>query len=345
MPLAGAENTGPAAEVGRELWLRADAHFGVIPPRARGRERARKNLTSVSGTTAAHPAGRLRHRLRAAAGTHYARRVQTFAGKRVLITGGASGIGRAIAERLVKEDAELLLVDVNAAGLAATAEALGRGGARVRTYQLDITDASRIQGLRDEIHRDGGPIDVLVNNAGLVFGGAFLDVPVERHFTTYRVNTLGLVAMTHAFLPDLLTRPDAHVVNVASASGYVGLPFGATYASSKWAVLGFTESLALELELLGHRHVHVTVICPSYVATGLFDGVAAPRTTRLLTPEHIADLTVRATLANERVVRTPLLVKLSPFLRGILPLPLFNRIASLLGVNTSMMHWRGRPPS
>lgn len=271
--------------------------------------------------------------------------MRTLAGKRLLVTGGASGIGRAIAERAAKEGAELLLVDLNAAALATTAEALARGGARVRTYTLDVTDVSRIAGLHDEIVRDGGPIDVLVNNAGLVFGGAFLDVPVERHLTTYRVNTLGLVAMTHAFLPDLLGRPDAHVVNVASASGYIGLPFGATYASSKWAVVGFTESLALELEVQGHRHVHVTAICPSYVSTGLFDGVKAPTMTRLLTPERIADLTVRAVLANRRVVRVPWLANVTPFLRGVLPLPLFNRIAGVFGVNTSMMHWRGRPPA
>jgi short-subunit dehydrogenase len=271
--------------------------------------------------------------------------MRTLAGKRVLVTGGASGIGRAIAERLAKEGAELLLVDVNATALTTAAEALARGGARVHAYPLDITDVSRIVGLRDEVHRDGGPVDVLVNNAGLVFGGAFLDVPVERHLTTYRVNTLGLVAMTHAFLPDLLTRPDAHVVNVASASSYVGLPYGATYASSKWAVLGFTESLALELEVQGHRHVHVTAICPSFVATGLFEGVTAPRTTKLLRPERIADLTVRAMLANRRVVRTPFLAWMTPFLRGVLPYPVFARVARVFGVNTSMLHWRGRPPA
>jgi hypothetical protein len=90
--------------------------------------------------------------------------------------------------------------------------------------------------------------------------------------------------------------------------------------------------------------VHVTAVCPSFVATGLFEGVAAPRTTKLLTADRIADLTVRAVLANRRVVRTPLLVQLTPFLKGILPWPVFNRIANLLGVNTSMLHWRGRPP-
>ena len=268
--------------------------------------------------------------------------MQTLRGKRVLVTGGASGIGKALATRLAEEGAELLLVDVNESLLAATAAELAGRGARVRTYVLDVTDVSRVTGVCEAVHRDGGPIDVLVNNAGLVFGGAFLDVPLERHLTTYRVNTLGLVAMTHAFLPDLIAGRDGHVVNVASASGFIGLPFGATYASSKWAVLGFSESLALELELQGHRHVHVTAICPSYVATGLFDGAKAPRTTRLLTPERVADLTVRAILRNRAVVRTPWLVQTTPFLKGVLPQRLFYRMAALLRVNTSMLEWRGR---
>jgi short-subunit dehydrogenase len=268
--------------------------------------------------------------------------MRTLAGKRVLVTGAASGIGKALAARLAAERAELLLVDLNEPLLQATAAELAARGAQARPYVLDVTDASRITGLREAIHRDGGPIDVLVNNAGLVFGGAFLDVPIEKHLTTYRVNTLGLMAMTHAFLPDLIAGPDGHVVNVASASSFIGLPFGATYASSKWAVLGFSESLALELELLGHHHVHVTAVCPSYVSTGLFDGVQVPRFTRLLTAQRVAELTVRAVLRNRPMMRTPWLVQVTPGLKGLMPFRLFYRMAGLLRVNTSMLHWRGR---
>jgi all-trans-retinol dehydrogenase (NAD+) len=271
--------------------------------------------------------------------------VQTLRGKRVLVTGGASGIGRKLAERIARDGGELVLVDVNGKLLAETADALRAGGARVQSYECDLTDPSRIQGLREAVLRDGGPIDVLVNNAGVVFGGAFLDVPVERHLTTYRVNTIGLVAMTHAFLPDLLGRPEAHVVNIASASGYIGLPFGTTYASSKWAVIGFSESLALELELQGRTHVHVTTVCPSYVSTGLFDGARAPFMTRLLTPDRVAELTVRGILANKPVVRMPWLVRFTPAMKGLLPIRAFNRVAGWLGVNTSMMQWKGRPPA
>lgn len=270
--------------------------------------------------------------------------MRTLAGKRVLVTGGASGIGRAIAERMAAEGALLELVDRAEKPLLDAAEALRARGVSVRTHVADVTDAAQIAALRDAIHADGGRVDVLVNNAGLVFGGAFLDVPLERHVTTYRVNVIGLVAMTHAFLPDLLVGDDGHVVNVASASGFIGLPYGTTYASSKWAVLGFSESLALELELEGRRHVHVTAVCPSYVATGLFDGARPPRGTRLLTPERVAERTVAAVLANRPRVSMPWLARLTPLLKGVTPIRVFNRVAGLLGVNTSMHEWRGRPP-
>jgi short-subunit dehydrogenase len=269
--------------------------------------------------------------------------VKTLKDKRVLITGGASGIGKAIAERFAAEGARLVLADLNEKQLAETAAGLAEHGAQVESHVMDVTDAAQIAAVRDKMNREGGPLDVLVNNAGIVFGGTFLDVPLERHFTTYRVNVLGLVAVSHAFLPDLISRPDAHVVNVASAAGFIGLPYGATYASSKWAVVGFSESLALELELQGQRHVHVTAVCPSLVATGLFSGARPPRLTRFLIAEDVAEHTLRGVLANKPFVRLPWLVSVTPVLKGILPFRVFNRIAAMLRVNTSMEEWRGRP--
>ena len=268
--------------------------------------------------------------------------MRTLRDKRVLITGGAAGIGRAIAGEFARQGAELVLADMNGEQLRVAADAIGRTGVTVRPYTLDVTDAAAVASFRDRLHADAGRIDVLVNNAGIVHGGPFLEVPVERHLATYRVNVLGLVAVTHAFLPDLIAGADTHLVNIASASGYIGLPHGATYASSKWAVIGFSESLQLELELHDHRHVHLTTVCPSYVTTGLFDGARAALTTRLLLPERLAAQITRAVLANRRVVRTPWLVKVTPFLKGVLPFRLFYATAALLGVNTSMLQWRGR---
>ena len=268
--------------------------------------------------------------------------MRTLNGKRVLITGSASGIGKSIAKRFAAEGAHLILVDLNEVQLQETAKELGQAGARVQAYRVDVTDVAGIVALRERVNAEGGPIDVLVNNAGLVFGGPFLELPLDKHLTTYRVNTMGPVAFTHVFLPDLIARQDAHVVNVASASGYIGLPYGSTYASSKWAVIGFTESLDLELDMLGHRHVHVTMVCPSYVSTGLFDGVKPPLLTSMLTPDKLANMVARAVLSNKKKVLAPWLVKITPPLKGILPAALFNMISGTLGATSSMTKWKGR---
>jgi short-subunit dehydrogenase len=267
--------------------------------------------------------------------------MKDLAGKRVLITGAARGIGRAIAVRLARERAEVVLTDLDPEALPAAAEAVRAAGGEVRTYVLDVADVDGIEAFRERLREEAGPVDVLVNNAGLVFGGALLDLPWERHLLTYRVNLLGLVAVTRAFLPDLIARPRAHLVNVASASGLIGLPYGSTYASSKWGVIGFSESVRLELRELGHRHVGVSVICPSYVATGLFDGARPPFTTRMLTPERVADLTVRAVLRNRVWVLAPWLVKITPAATALLPSWLGDRVSRWLGVTSGMAGWRG----
>ena len=265
-------------------------------------------------------------------------------GKRVLITGGARGIGRAIALEMAGAGCDLVLGDLDAAGLDEAAEAVRARGGKARGYALDVTNTASIAATRRKILDDDGPIDVLVNNAGVVFGGPFLDVPLDRHVLTYRVNVEGVVAMTHAFLPDLLGRPEGHVVNVASASGLLPLPRGATYASSKWAVIGFSESLSQEMA--GQRvHVGVTTVCPSYVSTGMFDGVPAPLLTPILTPERLARKIVAAVRSGKRMVLEPWMVKTVPLLKGILPGPAFDAVAGIFGVTTGMAAWKGRTSS
>ena len=268
--------------------------------------------------------------------------MKNLEGKRILVTGGAMGIGRAIAERFAREGAELLLADLNEAALPEAAGAVEAAGGKARTYRVDVTDPDSVAALRRQVLDDGGPIDVLVNSAGLVFGGAFLDVPLERHHLTYRVNVEGIVNLTHAFLPDLIERPEASLVNIASASGYIGLPHGSTYASSKWAVIGLSESIRLELEIQGRRHVGVTTVCPSYVTTGLFEGARAPFLTPLLTPERLADLVARGVRRKRTIVRAPWIVHTLPLMRGLLPVRLFDRVVGAFGVNRSMLDWKGR---
>jgi short-subunit dehydrogenase len=267
--------------------------------------------------------------------------MRDISGKRVLITGGAGGLGHAIARRFAAEGAELVLTDVVTATLDDMVADFERRGVACRGYVVDVTDVAAIAELRERVHADAGPVHVLVNNAGIVHGGAFVEVPVEKHLRTYRVNVEGVVAMTHAFLPDLVAADEGHLVNVASASGFVGLPFGSTYASSKWAVIGLSESLRLEMKKLGHRHVGVTSVCPSYVDTGMFAGVKPPKLTRFLTPDVVAERVVEAVRRNRPFVLEPWLVKLTPFLVNTLPQPVADAVSDAFGATTGMKTWRG----
>ncbi len=267
--------------------------------------------------------------------------VRTLQDRRVLITGGASGIGRAMAESFGAAGAQLVLGDLDDDALARTAQALRARGLRVDIARFDVTDPADVAAARERINGAGGPIDVLVNNAGTVFGGTFLDVPLHRHLQTYRVNTLGPVIVTHAFLPDLLARPDAHVVNIASLAGLGPGARATTYASSKWAVIGFSESLEVELRAQGHRHVHVTTVCPGVVATDLFSGTRPLRLTRTLTPGQVAQRVVAGVLADKPTVRTPWLVALVPTLRGVLPHRAFLALSDAFGGTSAMADWDG----
>ena len=268
--------------------------------------------------------------------------MRTLVDKRVLITGGASGIGYAMAQRFGAQGARLVLTDINEPQLAQAATRLRDAGREVAQYRLDVTDPEDVARARDRINADGGPIDVLVNNAGIVFGGYLLDVPLERHLTTLNVNLLGPVILTHTFLPDLIARPDAHLVTIASLAGYGGAPGGSTYGASKWGVIGFSESIELELAKQGHTHVHVTTVCPGVVSTGLFEGARPLRLTSILTPDDVAEAVVRGVLHDRGYVRTPWLVKVAPVLRGVLPHRTFNAVNAFFGGTTTMDAWTGR---
>ncbi|NOX56219.1 MAG: SDR family NAD(P)-dependent oxidoreductase [Planctomycetes bacterium] len=267
--------------------------------------------------------------------------MRNLAERRVLITGAGRGVGRALAQAFAEHGAEVVVTDVDPQAAAETVTALSRAGANCCGYPMDVTDRDSVRDVRQRLHQARGPIQVLVNNAGVVYGGPLLDVPWEHHRRTFLVNILGMVAVTYEFLPDLISAEEAHLVNLASAAGLVPLPYATTYASSKSAVVGFSESLAEELRLLGYRHVGVTTVCPSFIQTGLFDGAKPPRLSGFLTAEDVARLVLSAVLKNRPRVLTPWLVKLVPLGRELLPVSIGRWLCDTLGVTTSMARWCG----
>jgi all-trans-retinol dehydrogenase (NAD+) len=261
-----------------------------------------------------------------------------LAGKRVLITGAGHGLGRALAHRFAAAGAAVVVTDRDADRASAVAAELGAAA-----YPLDVTSAEQVAAVRDRVLAEFGPIDVLVNNAGVVFGGEFHQVALDRHRATIDVNLTGVLAVTHAFLADLIARPAAHVVNVASAAAVVPLPFAAGYAATKAAVLAFSDSLREELRRTGRRHVGVTAVCPSFIDTGMFAGARPARLTWLLSADAVAAAAVRAVERGRGFVLLPWTARLLYALGGALPRSAYHRLCGWLRVSESMRSWRGRP--
>lgn len=266
--------------------------------------------------------------------------MKQFYGKKVLVTGAASGIGRLMALAFAGRGADIIVTDLHLEGAQKVAQEIQAVGRQAWAYSVDVANIEAIKLFRQQVKTDLGKIDGLVNNAGVVFGGVFEMVPLEKHLLTYQVNTMGLVAMTHAFFSDLLESSDSHLVNIASASGYIGMPYGTTYASSKWAVIGFSESIRLELAERGFEQVGVTTVCPGYITTGMFDGIKAPSLLPLLTPEKIVAKIMAGIETNAPFVKEPFAVKSVDILRAALSQKLWDKTAKMLGISTSMMQWK-----
>jgi short-subunit dehydrogenase len=263
---------------------------------------------------------------------------------RVLITGAGGGMGRLLAQRFAADGATVFATARRLEMAEQVVDTLRRQGGKAHAYVLDVSDTQSIPRLRAQLCAEHGPIDVLVNNAGIVKGGAFDDVSLADHLATLQVNFLGAMAMIHAFLPDLIARPRAHLVNISSAAGFVSLPYGTSYAASKWALNGFSDSLRLELRQRGIRQLKVTTVCPSYVDTGMFAGVRPPFGLPMLKPEPLADAIMVAVRRGQPQLRAPFLLKLVDLGKGIMPLSLWDLYARLTGISSSMISFRGKTP-
>lgn len=276
------------------------------------------------------------------------------AGSTVLITGAARGMGELYARRATQEGARALaLWDVDEERLEALATELRasarRGATRaleVRTYIVDIADREAIARAAARMREEIGDPDILVNNAGIVRGALFWEHDPDTDIElTMRVNTLAPMWLAREVVPAMIadrTRPK-RILNIASAAGTLANPRMSVYAASKWAMIGWSESLRLELTQTGHPHVAVTTFCPSYISTGMFAGARGPLFTPIMTPKQAVSAAWNGMIQGKPMVMKPWTVKLAMALRGILPTRAWDAIAGrVFHVYSSMDQFTGR---
>jgi NAD(P)-dependent dehydrogenase (short-subunit alcohol dehydrogenase family) len=192
-----------------------------------------------------------------------------YAGKTAVVTGAASGIGRALALELVRRGAQVAVSDIDEAELARTVELAGRqGGDQVRSYALDVADRAAFLAHAEDVARDFGQVNLVVNNAGVAVAATALEMTFDDLDWLLGINLLGVITGSKAFLPHLIASGDGHLVNLSSVFGLVGVPTQSAYCTAKFGVRGFTESLRQEMIIAGHP---VTVHCvhPGGVRTNI----------------------------------------------------------------------------
>ena len=244
-----------------------------------------------------------------------AKQPRDLTGQVAAITGGARGIGRETARSLLREGMRVAIGDLDVAAAQAAAAELGTPD-RIRAYALNVTDRASFAAFLEGAERDLGPLDVLVNNAGIMQLGSFLD---EDDATTRRqidINVNGVLYGMKLALPGFVARGRGHLVNIASSAGKGGFPGGATYCGTKHFVVGVSEAVRAELR---DTPVEVSCVMPVVVKTELSAGLQETRGIRHITPQDVAEAIVDALEVPRFDVYVPRNVAAINAVMGLMP--------------------------
>jgi len=264
-------------------------------------------------------------------------------GQTALITGAGSGLGRLMAIEFGKLGCRVILWDVNTKGNEETKKQLDDLGVQAHAYTVDLSDRKAINKVAEDVKREIGAVDVLVNNAGIVTGKKIFECPDELMEKTMAVNANALFFTTKNFLPGMLERDRGHIVTIASMAGLSGVSGLVDYCASKHAAVGYARSLAAELRTLGKK-VHTTTVCPYYIDTGMFTGVRtkAPLALPILDPQYVVDNIMEAVLTNKELIQLPKFTYVFTWSYNYLPSRVSHVLADYFGVNETMDTFVGR---
>uniref|UniRef100_A0A803VQW9 Short chain dehydrogenase/reductase family 16C member 5 n=1 Tax=Ficedula albicollis TaxID=59894 RepID=A0A803VQW9_FICAL len=276
----------------------------------------------------------------------FSRPKKYYAGEIVLITGSANGIGRQVALKLAPLGVTLVLWDIDDEGNKETSRLAQQNGAnRVFVYHCDCSNREDVYEQADKVKKEVGDVSILINNAGVVIGKRFLDSPDSLVDKTMAVNTMAHFWTYKAFVPAMIAANHGHLVSIASCAGLCGGSQIADYCASKFAAIGFAESIDMEMRTLKKTGVKTTIVCPFVINTGMFDGVKSkwPRVLPSLDPEYVAERIVSAVRQNQEILFIPRIIYVLYFLKCFLPVKAIVLLFDYFGVLDCMNTFKGRP--
>jgi NADP-dependent 3-hydroxy acid dehydrogenase YdfG len=263
-----------------------------------------------------------------------AKQPRILAGSTAAITGAARGIGRATAEALLRQGMRVAIGDLDVRAARRTAEELG---ASTVALALDVTDRASFAAFLDGAEEQLGPLDVLINNAGIMQIGPFLQEDDATAVRTMDINVHGVILGMKLALPGMIGRGRGHVLNIASQAGKYGFPGGATYCASKAAVINLSRAVRKELRGSG---VEISVVSPVAVNTELGLGLSEPRQRqfRKLEPGQVAEAIVEALQIPRFDVHVPKQLAVSERISALLPVAAQDGLSRVLRADAVLSH-------
>lgn len=265
-----------------------------------------------------------------------------FENANVLITGGASGIGKIMGRMALQKGARCFIIwDINAAGIEAACQELSAYGT-VKGFVVNVGDNDVVNHMYKTTVRECGDIDILINCAGVITSNKTFDLQhTDEIVRTMQINTIAPMFVARAVLPDMLSRNVGHLCTIASAGGMLSNPKMSVYAASKWGVIGWSDSVRIELQQMKSK-VRMTTVAPYYINTGMFDGVKS-RIIPILKPEYVARKVIRAIERNKTFKGIPFGFHFIRFWQTILPVKLFDFFfGKVIGIYNAMDNFTGR---
>ncbi|KAM6171822.1 uncharacterized protein O8D03_007302 [Erethizon dorsatum] len=267
------------------------------------------------------------------------------AGEIVLITGAGSGLGRLLAMHFARLGATVVLWDINQEANMETCRLVKKkGSVHVFAYKCDCSNRQEVYRVADQVREEVGDVTILINNAGIVTGSPFLDIPDHMIEKSFYVNAISHFWTYKAFLPAMIKANHGHLVCISSVAGMSGISGLSDYCASKFAAFGFAESLFFELHCKKENKIKTTIVCPFFFNTGMFEGCTTkyPFLLPIMELEYVAQKVLNAILEEKVYLVLPKFAYVAFVLKQLISTKMMVAFSEYLGADMSMTTFKGR---